>query len=384
MLTLSDQSHVSASPSRSRGWSDRQAASQQQQRLGQAETTADSAAQSSYGTGLSQGCSGSELGTKQPVLHGLTGQAEGAEAAAVACGQGLPGAALATAEPQKRGAGEGLTRAGALPAALEPAGPVAGTQSGGTVPFASVDKAQQSWQQQPKHKTHVSQGRVQKTKRKSTAPLPGDQAPERRPKLATAAVRVAEQKSRNVSHEASAVPAESQQSAVHAEHSASTHRHKHAQRAARTSKDSMGDAAGERSHCDGRRSSSRAKQARAEAAVCCAYVKDVGQSRMHGGNHLNSMPAVSPINQWGGQTRGTGRIGMYQSNACESVDRAERLHEGAADDHTHVGRAPHIQHTPEGSSGMGSESISHGRAGQAAKRSSRNRDGEANKPWWVV
>lgn len=379
--TPAEQSHVSASPSRSSGGTDRQAGSQQQQHFGEVETIDDSATHSSHKTGASQSRSGCRLVRNQPAPHRLIGLSHGAERAVAACAERLPGAALRAAGPREKGPGEGPTRSGPLPAALEPAGPVADPHSEGTGIPASVDRPPQPGQQQPKHGACMIQAGVGKQKRKARASLPGDQAPpERRPRLTKAAARVAEHKSRNVSCEAAALPAESQQSAVHAGLPASPHRYTHVEKNACTGKVSM-QAVRHRTPLDGGTSSRRVKRTRAEVEIC-AVVKDVEQSRMHGGTHLLTMPAVSHVSQPAGEMMGTGRPGRYESGACDPLDCPKGCHDGAVEAYSeHAPEAAQGQHTPAQSRSMAHETKTEDKT---SKRSSRRKDSDANKPWWMV
>lgn len=373
-IPFSQQSHVSASPSTSK--SDGLAASQQQHHT---LTSPDSAAQSSLGTETSQEC---KPETDHSVLHE---SADPAETPAAACLQAGLADGL-TAQPQERETGRRLTGSGASPVALEPAGPVAGAQSGGHGVPAFVNKPQQLPRQITKHGAHVSKGGGQKPR--STPHGPGIKTLGQATKLHDSGSRAAQQKSRNVSREASAAPAESQQSAVHALIPVPPHHSMPVKQSALKCK--MPAAEGQTAF-DGRTASCKAKRSRAEVEVRLAGVKDVEHTRKRGRAQLDTMPHISNISQLENQATqavGAGSPQILNSTASEWQGGDEALCEGATEED-----APRIcpshasiqgQHVIEQSSSMENQPKGCDRAGRAGIRPLRKRDNDANKPWWVV
>lgn len=375
-MPFSRQSHVSASRSTSK--SDKQATSQQQYHT---LTIAESAAQSSYDTEASWGRSGSKPETHQPLLHESINPAE---TAAMACHQGLREAALMTAEQQRKTRHQ-VTSSGALQAALEPAGPVTGAQSAGQNLPASIDKSEQLPSQLAKHGVHVSKSRGQK--RKSTHDAPATKGLGHRTRQQDTGGRAAVQNPRNASCEASAAPAESQQSAVHALLAAPAHHGMPVKQPAL--KRSMPAATGQ-TPFDNRTTTSKAKQSRTEMTVGLAVVKDVEQTRKHGQADWGTMPPSSNISQLGDHaTRvvGTRSPQMLSINVSPLKCGDGGLCEGAEAEGS-PGAQAHAplqgRNVSTQSSSMDHQPKGCDRLGQPGKRPLRKRDTDGNKPWWVV
>lgn len=363
------QSHVSASPSTSK--SDGLAASQQQQH--HTLTSADSAAHCSHGTGASREC---KPGTDQPMLHESTDPAETPAAACLEAGL----ADCSTAQPQEREMGRRLTSSGALSAALEPAGPVAGAQSGGHGRPGSIDKPRQLARQLAQHGACGSKAGGQ-----SDHQGPGTKSLGQRRRLHDSGGGAAEQRSKNVSREASAAPAESQQSAVHALIPAPPHHSMPVKQCAL--KRSMPAAAGE-TPFGGKTAPRKAKRLRAEVEIGLAGVKDIEQTRKRGQAHLPPTSNLSQLGSQATQVVGAGSPQMLDSTASELQGGNEAVCEAAAEEDapgicsSHASLQGH--HVTTQSSSMEHQPKGCDRTGRSGIRPLRKRDNDANKPWWVV
>ena len=371
-MPFSQQSHVSASPSKSK--SDRQATSQQQ--LQHTLTIADSAARSSHGTGASRRCSDSKPEIDQPVL---LESANPAETAATACLQAAFADGL-MAQLQERATNQRLTSSGALQAALEPAGPVARAQSEGHGLPCPIDKVEQLPRQQGKH---VSRAVGQKRK---SPHAPGTEALGQRTKLHNTDGRAAEQKSRNFfPHQASTAPAESQQSAVHALLPAPPHQSMPVTQSGL--KRSM-PAAEMQVPSDGRTAPSKAKHSRGEVAVGLAGLEHVEQTRKRRRAHLPPTSSISLLENQATQLVGAGSPQILSRTASELQCGDGGLCEGAAEEDSPERWLLHDplqeQMVTAQSSSMEHQPKGCGRVGQSGKRPLRKRDSDANKPWWVV
>ena len=376
-MPFSQQSHVSASPSTSKSESERQANSQQQHGPKVVVTLADSAPQSSLETQASQGCS--KPATDHPVLH------ESSRSATIAAGAGHQGRLQANgiaAEPQDWETGGQLTSSGAVPAALEPAGPDADACSGGDDLPACSDKSMQLPEQMPKHAACAPKAGLQKCK--STAHVPGNTAVGQNSKLQKTAGRAAWQKSRTTSRAASAAPAESQQSAVHAALLVPPQQSMPV-KGLPSLKRGMPAAQGH-TPSDVRTASSKAKRSRAEVIIGPAGLKDAEQSRKRSRPHSNSMPPTHNTSQPGRQKHDTGSAQTLSSDGCDLRHRDGGLREADEMECPRMcpPRAPQGQIRLAESSSMELRPNGCEGTGQSAKRPSRKRDSDASKPWWVV
>ena len=369
-MPFSQQSHVSASPCTSK--SDQQPTSQQLPHRHHTFAIAETAAQSSSGTGASRGCRDFKPETDQPVLHKSTNLAE---TAATACHQGLLQAA-----PADVIIAEAHQSLKALQGALEPAGPLAGALSGGHALPASIDKPEQLPQQLAKHGANVSKAGGQK--HKSTPHAFGPKGLGQRTRLQDTGGRAVGQNLKSVSCEASAAPAESQQSAVHALRPAPLH-HSMPMRDCAL-KRSLPAVTGQ-THLGKGSAYSKAKRSKTEVTVGLAGVKDVEQTRKRGRAHSGTMPPTSNISPLENQV-GTGSPQILSNNSSQLQGGDGGLGEAAEEE---VSLGMHLSHAPRQGHAVSTQSpsIEHqpkgcGRTNQS--RPLRKRDSDANKPWWVV
>ena len=377
-VPISQQSHVSPSPSSCRtDRSDKGQELQQQQQPSQASTLADSAVQSSHVAGASHGQNNTRRYNKQPLQGVLSDQQ-------TAAALSPPGQVQASVRNGKAAsptdfAAESQLALSAKPAALDPAGPVSlALQRGSRLPAASGSNLQLPNLEQ--------QGSAALMQQHKAGPQPAGS----KQALQAAAGQAAKRNPRDISCMASAAPAESQQSAVDTEH-AGLCRSKHVQRAdANMVSDSM-QATG--SVADGHTASSRAKRARPEADVADAKKWNVEQARKRGRPRLQTVCHAGNGHELGrsapqaadGNKRHNDpqKMGSLQEHA----DRCKE--EGKIDVPTSTsGKNPTTDNCfnrPSNSKGkvdIDSRIISKGV--QSAKRSLRQRDGDGNKPWWVV
>ena len=381
-VSISQRSHVSPSPSSCRtGRSDKGLAHQSPQ-PSEDITLADSAAQSSKGTWASQGKKDVRPYSQQPIQSLLPNQLTAA--ATSSHGQLQPSSRDSEAASPKDLAAEPRLASGTNAAVMEPAGPLlVALQGRGSLPITSGSDLQL-----PKSGKQGSAALMQQ--HNVTPQVAGSKR-----KLQAAAGKATKDQPRNALRVASVGLAESQQSAVRlGDHGPCSG--KHAQHLdTHVPWDSM-QATGFRAGLDGQTASSKAKRSRPAADVADAKKQAVEQSRKcsrprlqavcHAGSSLELEMSAPQAADGKARHNDAPNLGRLQ----EHVDHYQEEDKNGVPAGTSGKDLPPADHSSKKHSNgkckvdMDSRISICGRGVQSAKRSLRKRDGDGNKPWWVV
>ena len=395
-MPFSPRSHVSPSPTSCRTGRSENVEEAAKQRSGQAFTLDDSAAQSehpsqrerSMGQWSQQSGSPGPSDCAHPVL---TEALLPSQRQSVAMG-------ISSAHKREMGSAE-HTSADPAVAALEPAGPSQSALSGqDAVPGPSSLDAQPQKHPPDDLSKNQSKARPWHVTRGAPQPLPKQRSQQQQehnvtfegPKLPSqlgVAGRLSEQKSRHASQEASAAPAESQQSAVHIAPTASR-RAVHVKKSANLRKDILPATAA--LAADGHTASSKAKRARAETMIGALKAKQREEP-----TQKRACPCLSTMSH-ASHAKHSARPAVQaaaDNDSCGIVLRLDRVRKTAE----HISDEAEAQRgiPAETGSGKAREESSRSRRktdsisesfdkSRAAKRSLRTRDSDASKPWWVV